>query len=274
MSSTGHEMIEIFAADDPRMAPYRAVRDQELLRNHDLFVAEGENLVLRLAASRYPMHSLLVAANRADDFLRRLARPQRCYIASEALLAAIAGFSFHRGVLALGRRLPLPQLPDWYPQNPRAQKWVVLCGLQDAENIGVLLRTCAAFGVDAIVLDAHTIDPFYRRVIRVSMGAVFSLPLVRSDDLGSDINFLQQKVGAALYATVLSDSATPLHDVQPAAAWALLLGNEYHGLDASNSARCDHRITLPMRPGIDSLNVAVAAGIFLYHFCRPGQPQA
>lgn len=264
-----HQVIEINEAEDPRIAVYRTMREGDFLRAQGLFVAEGENLVLRLAASTYAMHSVLVARPRAEKILHLLPQTVPCYIAAEELLNEIVGFQFHRGVIACGQRPPLPEAAAWYAVNPHARKWVVLCGIHDAENLGVLLRTCAGFGVDAVLLDPSTMDPFYRRVIRVSMGAIFSLPVLRSTDLAMDLDFLSQRAGAELYATVVDTEAIPLYHVTPAAAWAILLGNEHRGLDDCWVARCDHKITLPMRNGIDSLNVATAAGIFLHHFSVP-----
>ncbi len=264
-----HKVFEIEEADDPRIAVYRNMREGDFLRAQGLFVAEGEHLVLRLAASTYAMHSLLVARPRAEKIMPLLPQAVPCYIAAEEVLNEIVGFQFHRGVLACAQRRPLPEAAAWYAANPHARKWVVLCGIHDAENLGVLLRTCAGFGVDAVILDPSTMDPFYRRVIRVSMGAIFSLSVLRSTDLDLDLDFLRRRAGAELYATVVDTTAIPLYRVTPATAWAILLGNEHRGLDDCCVARCDHKMTLPMRSGIDSLNVATAAGIFLYHFSVP-----
>ncbi len=116
------------------------------------------------------------------------------------------------------------------------------------------------------ILGEQCCDPFWRQAIRVSMGTIFRLPLVRSTDLRRDLLRLRDEWKIELAATVLDDRAELLQNAARGPRFGLLFGNEAQGLDRKWIDLCDRQITIPMRLGTDSLNVAVAAGIFLHHF--------
>jgi tRNA G18 (ribose-2'-O)-methylase SpoU len=143
----------------------------------------------------------------------------------------------------------------------------VLEDLTDVDNLGALARHAAAFGADALMLSPRCADPFYRKAVRVSLGAVFSLPIVRASRWPDDLAALRSD-GLALIAAVVEPGATPLADFRPPHRFALVLGAEGPGLSAAARDACDHRVTIPMSPGADSLNVATAGAIFLYALTR------
>jgi tRNA G18 (ribose-2'-O)-methylase SpoU len=128
------------------------------------------------------------------------------------------------------------------------------------------MRIAAGFGADAMILGPQCCDPFYRQAIRVSMGAVFSLNLLQSDDLLQDLGRLKNEWKVESIATVLDESAEPLQSARRSQRIAILFGNEAQGLSRQMIEVCDRRITIPMKLGTDSLNVSVAAGVVLYHF--------
>jgi tRNA G18 (ribose-2'-O)-methylase SpoU len=142
---------------------------------------------------------------------------------------------------------------------------VVLEDLTDVDNLGAIARHAAAFGADALVLSPRCADPFYRKAIRVSLGAVFTLQIVRLARWPDDLRALRAD-GIELVGAVLEAGATALARFAPPARAALLFGAEGPGLSPAARALCDHRVTVPMSPGADSLNVATAAAIFLYAF--------
>ena len=150
---------------------------------------------------------------------------------------------------------------------PRAHRPALLAVCQEisnTENMGSLIRVSAAFGADALVLGERCCDPYYRQSVRVSMGAVFSLPIVRSSDLAADLEALS-KHGVQRLAAVLSSDAEPLTRVRRELRMAVVFGNEAQGLDPQTISHCDRHVTIPMRRGTDSLNVAAAAAVFLFH---------
>jgi tRNA G18 (ribose-2'-O)-methylase SpoU len=119
-----------------------------------------------------------------------------------------------------------------------------------------------------MILGERSCDPFYRQSIRVSMGTVFSLNLLQSQDLLRDLRLMKKQWGIELIATVLDESAQPLAETRRSERVGLLFGNEAQGLPNEILAECDRRVTIPMKLGTDSLNVAIAAAVTLYHFCQ------
>jgi tRNA G18 (ribose-2'-O)-methylase SpoU len=258
--------------DDPRLAPYRALKDKELARDGRRFIAEGELVVRRLLASGLRVESVL-AARRKAAAIRPVIPPQTpLWIAPDAVIEKVIGFEFHSGVLACGVRPPPLTLdqalgPPLCPAPGAARRTLLICPkITNVENLGSLVRLAAAFGIEAMILGGQCCDPFFRQAVRVSMGAVFNLPIVRLADLAKGLRRLRQEWAFELAATVLSPDAQPLAAAGRRPNLALLLGGEADGLDAQTIALCDRRVTIPMRRGVDSLNVAVAAGIFLHHF--------
>jgi tRNA G18 (ribose-2'-O)-methylase SpoU len=254
----------IESLDDPRLAAYRHLKETNATRWAHRFVAEGEKLVVRLLASGMPVESLLVGQRHAERFCQPDGSTVAVYVVPDAWIEQIVGFDFHRGVLACGRRPTRRRLSELAAPS-RPETTVVVCpNVQDPENLGAILRLSGAFGVDAVLLGPDCPNPFSRRVLRVSMGASFALPIVEAADLEVELTALADVWGCQRWATVLDASAEPLAGLIRPARLALLLGSEGHGLGPRWIAHCDRRVTIPMRPGTDSLNVAVATGIFLY----------
>lgn len=250
---------------DPRLAPFRELNERNLTRHSGLFIAEGDKLAERLIASRYPVESLLAEPRQAERLSLLLPPETPIYVVDKHFLQATIGFNFHRGVLACGRRLPSPSISEVVANHNSTSSTVLICPeIHDPTNLGSILRTSAAFGCRAVLLGERCADPFSRRVLRVSMGAALQLPIVESRDLAADLAALKN-AGYTLAATVLDPDAEPLGSFCPPPKLAILLGSEGHGLSPEQLATCDRRITIPMQLGTDSLNVAVAAAVFLYH---------
>jgi tRNA G18 (ribose-2'-O)-methylase SpoU len=265
--TTGGPCVEHVASlDDPRVAAYRNLKDADLARGGRQFIAEGELVVRRLLASDYAAESVLVADRRAEEIVPLVPDGVPVYVAPAEVVSAIVGFRFHSGVIACGRRKARVALADAATQWAGRVTLVVLPHTTSTQNLGALLRISAAFGADAIILGEHTCDPFYRQSIRVSMGTIFRLALVQSDDLSADLLELRRRWGVELAAAVLDDGAEPLAHAARPERLAILLGNEAHGLAPEVVAMCDRRITIPMKLGTDSLNVAVSAALLLFHF--------
>lgn len=264
-------MERVASIDDPRLAVYRDLPRSNLARPSGLFIAEGGLVVERLMRSGLAIESVLVDEQCLDEFQPRLLDGVRVFVVPRSLVNPLVGFKFHRGILACGRRPATPPLATLVPPPAATATAVVAADIQDPENLGCVLRNSAAFGVDLVLLSRSCADPFSRRVLRTSMGTVFTLPLRLSDDLGEDVARLADEHGFELAATVLDRVAEPLYDAVRPRRFGLVFGNEAHGVDERISVRCRRRITLPMRRGTDSLNVGVASAVFLYHFTSPAR---
>ena len=178
------ELVEITAADDPRLADYRDLRDVQLRKHleaeHGLFLAEGEKVVRRAVEGGFAVRSFLMAPRWLDGLADVLATTDApCYVVSEALAEEVTGFHVHRGALASLVRRPLPPVADVLDG---ARSVLVLEDIVDHTNVGAIFRSGAALGFDAALLAPRCADPLYRRSIKVAMGAVFSLPWTRLAD--------------------------------------------------------------------------------------------
>ncbi len=255
--------------DDPRLAPYRNLKDRELGRMGGRFIAESEFVVRRLLASVIPVESVVVAERKAAAIAAAVPPGVPVYAVPDRLLNEVVGFKFHTGVMAVGVRPTPPAVADVVPAAGRPSTIVVLPDLNNFENLGAIVRTAVGFGVDAVVLGERSCDPFFRMSVRVSVGAIFNVPIVRPPLLADALAELKGH-GYECVGTVLDDAAEPLQTATRGDRLAILFGNEAVGLSAAERAACDRLVTLPMRRGTDSLNVAAAAAVFLYHFtCRP-----
>jgi len=260
--------------DDPRIAPYRNLKDRQLAARGGLFVAEGAYTVQRMLDAPLEAHSLLLANRRMHEFDALVPDHVPVYVLSDELIHQVVGFRFHSGVLGCGRRPANPTLEQILNGDPEQSEpaTVVICPkVVNHDNLGGIVRVAAAFGAKAMILGHESCDPYWRRAIRVSMGTVFRLPIIRSDDLHGDLLQLRSQWHYQLAATVTNHDAEPLAQADRPAnpdRLALLFGPESGGLDDRWVQMCHRRITIPMQLGTDSLNIGVAAAVFLYHFIR------
>lgn len=265
------QSVSIDDPDDARIAPYRHVREADLVGRGGRFVAEGE-VVLRtcIRGGRHGLDSVLIDAKRAAglaDFLDALPRQTQVYTASQAVLDAIVGFHIHRGVLAMGRRAPQADAEALLAGlGPRALV-VAAFGIGNHDNMGGIFRNAAAFGADAVLLGADCCDPFYRKAIRVSVGAVLTLPTAALP-AGPEAVTLLERHGFAVIALTPSGE-TPLAQLRRPDRAALLLGAEGPGLPQEMLARA-RTVSIPMAGDFDSLNVATTSGIALYQLVFGG----
>jgi tRNA G18 (ribose-2'-O)-methylase SpoU len=258
--------------DDPRIADYRGVPDPVLLRERGVFVAEGR-LVVRtlLTASNCAAESLLVtpqALEALGDLVTGLP-DLRVFVASLDVLRGIVGFNVHRGCLAVGRR-PVPvSVADTLRAAGDASLIVVLEQVGNADNIGAIFRNARAFGAGCVLLSPGCCDPWYRKAIRVSIGASLRMPCAEVGDWPAGV----EAVRAAGFDLV---ALTPHGVTEELLEWAatrprrvaLLVGHEGEGLTAGATARADRRVRIGMAGGVDSLNVAAAAAIAMYVCAR------
>ena len=264
--------IPVDDARDPRLALYRDVRDRDLRGREGAFMAEGE-VVLRVALrdGRHPIESVLLLDRRLPklaDALQALAPAVPVFLAPQPVLDAVAGFPLHRGVLALGRRAPDPGV-DALLAEPGPARVLALFGIANHDNMGGLFRNAAAFGARAVLVDAESCDPLYRKSVRVSVGAALSVPFARLAP-GEDV--LARLAAHGFEALALTPAgAEPLHRLRPPERAALLLGAEGPGLAADVLARA-RTVAIPMSGRFDSLNVATAGALALHRLATAGEP--
>ena len=259
-------LIPIDDPDDPRIEPFRQVRERDLVGRQGGFVAEGEVVLAKaVAAGRHPLTALLLDEKRVAalaPILARLPPSTPVYTAAPAVLDAIVGFHIHRGILAIGRRAPDLSAQAVLAGLPERTVVLALFGIGNHDNMGGLFRNAAAFGAGAVLLGGDCCDPLYRKAIRVSVGAALTTPFAWFAP-GSDPIALLRAHGFEPLA-LSPAAAETLGSLRPPVRAAVILGAEGPGLPAEMLARA-RPIGIPMAGGFDSLNVAVTSGIVLHH---------
>lgn len=266
-----HQTIAITDPGDFRLRPYRDLKGAALRRlagpPGGLFIIEGELALCAALASPYPLVSVLVLDERLA-VLAGLELPEEVpvYMASRQVMSTVAGFDVHRGLLAAARREhdgDARSLADSV-----ASPVVIVEGVNDQENLGAIFRNAAAFGAGAVLLDPLSADPLYRRTVRVSLGWSLCVPFARLAPWPDALS-LPASRGFTLLALTPRPSAPGISEVAaelgPRARVALVVGAERHGLTEAALDLC-RSVRIPMAPGVDSLNVAAATAIALYHF--------
>jgi len=270
-------IIRVNDPDDPRIDVYRNVTDPDLLGQGGLFVGEGRLVVRRLIeGERFPVRSVMVTEAALVPLREMLVTRGELtvFLVPQAVMNGITGFNMHRGCLAIGER---PRPRQWRDLMRGARRAIALERIANADNVGSVFRSAAAFGVDAVLLEPTCTDPLYRKAIRTSMGAALTMPFARAEPWP---DVLRELAGAGpvlsdrpwvVLAMTTSPDAPLLRDIAPAIAdrpVVVVVGSEGEGLTDSALAACTHRARIPMTGSVDSLNVATAAAIAMYELRR------
>ena len=254
---------------DDVLSGYQNLRDQDHVRR-GTFICEGENVlrVLLGPKSRYRPASVLLSEGRAkvlSPWLDSLPWKPTIHVREQSLLDSIVGFPLHRGILA---EVPRDEPTDAHTLleslGRHSLRVLVLSSIVNHDNVGLLFRSAAAFGMDAILLDEVTCDPLYRKAIRVSVGGALVLPFARASM--SEILGLLARHDATAYGFSPAGECE-LGDLKPASRAAIILGAEGHGLDTAVLDRVT-RVRIPIGDTLDSLNVGVAGSIACYALSR------
>jgi len=261
-------------ADDPRLEDFRDIMTRDG-RGPDgrpgVFIGEQPLVVEAMLDRPGVIRRILVAENKRD-WLERMLETRgdpdvEALVAPRKLLESTAGFPIHRGILASGDRAGLDDrtVDEIIPDRNRSATILVCESIRNIDNIGMLFRVAAAFGVDGVLLSPDCHDPLYRKSLRVSIGHALRIPFARSRNWSTDLARLGDehglwRIGASIEGTPSTDDVTASG---PSDRVAVLMGSEFDGLGASATNACDRLVRIAMAPGVDSLNVAVAAAILL-----------
>ncbi len=261
--------------ETPELAPYRTLRRPMDHIREGIFVAEGEKVVRRLLDSSLQVVSLLLTPEWYDQLggerIIELRDGAKIYVAEKRVLETIVGYNLHQGIMAVGKIPGQQPLDRVIAGAPKPSLLVALDGLVNAENVGVVVRNCVAFGVHAIIVGETSSSPYLRRAVRNSMGAVFRLPIVQSDHLATSLSELRERHQMNIVAAHPHERAT-IHAADLKGDCCVVFGNEGGGISEEVLARCSERVGIPMMNGTDSLNVASASAVFLYEVSRQRRP--
>ena len=245
--------------NDERVADYVALSDPEHRRAGGIYIAEGEIALRRVLEAGATLRSLLVSEKKSDR-VRDLVGDAPTYVVTQPVLDAVVGYHLHRGVVAAVNR-PAPRDAAALVGPTRV---AVLENLTDHENVGVIFRSAAALGIGAVFLSPSCCDPYYRRAVRVSQGNVAAVPFATIEPWPGGLQLLRDS--GYVVAALTPSGEVPLRHARLSEheRVALMVGTEGDGLTESAMEAADVRVSIPMRSGVDSLNVATAAAVAFY----------
>lgn len=265
-------IIEISDISAPQLEVYSQLSEPQLLHYFEpqagIFIAESPNVIALALDAGYQPLSLLLEKRHIEGQARDII--ERCgdipiFTAEEDILTQITGFRLTRGALCAMRRKPLPAADEICAG---ARRIAVLENVVNPTNVGAIIRSAAALGIQAVLLTPPCSDPLYRRAARVSMGTVFQIPWTYLAD--GDYMAQLQNLGFSTAAMALSDNSISIADKQLKAEekLAVILGTEGAGLCADTIARADYTVKIPMANGVDSLNVAAASAVAFWELAK------
>jgi predicted rRNA methylase len=240
--------------------------------NSSYFIAEGNKIIKRLLRSDLELLSIYTTEDRLEVIkplieLHHQDADLKIFQARKEDIESIVGYSLHQGLLAAARIPKEKTLNQIFLESKRPLLFIILDQITDAENMGAIFRTSLAMNATAVIIDKKSTSPWMRRSVRVSMGALFQLPVITVDSIPECIKTLQNK-NINTYATTLNDSANAIWNCDLTNDSAIVFGSEGHGIKAEIIVACENEITIPMGDSIHSLNVGTAHGIFLYEVLR------
>jgi len=259
-------MTEIKDLDDPRIAFYRSLRYTPPSHiEANVFIAEGEKVVLRLLRSPLKIHSIFAILefykNNIDLINSKMVPDENRYFATKELMEQIVGFHLHSGIMAIGFK------PEDALLEEMSENVVALNSVNNSENVGQIARIARAFGFNSLMVDEHSTSPFLRRAVRVSMGNVFYLKVRECNNFIEDLRYLKIN-GYSIISCELRQNAINIYDFEFPNKFVLIFGNEGKGISDDVLALSDTIVQIPIVPEADSLNVANATAIVMSEYNR------
>lgn len=246
-------MEHITSLKNPKVAAWKELKDRKGRRESGCFLVEGCKMVEEALASAFDVETVLV--QEGMELPDGLTMP--VYELPAHVLAAVCDTKTPQGIAAVVRMKE---------QSALGKHIVVLDGVQDPGNVGTIIRTADAAGLDGVLLSTQCADVFSPKVLRATMGSIFRMNLRTTDDLPGELTKLREK-GYSILSSQLD--GTPFYEREKVAEqFALIIGNEGNGVSEQVQQTATHRVRLPMRGGAESLNAAIAAAIMMYELMR------
>lgn len=246
-------MEHITSLKNPKVTAWKALKDRKGRRESGCFLVEGRKMVEEALKSAFDVETVLV--QEGMELPDGLTMP--VYELPAHVLAAVCDTKTPQGIAAVVRMKE---------QSALGKHIVVLDGVQDPGNVGTIIRTADAAGLDGVLLSTQCADVFSPKVLRATMGSIFRMNLRTTDDLPGELTKLREK-GYSILSSQLD--GTPFYEREKVAEqFALIIGNEGNGVSEQVQQTATHRVRLPMRGGAESLNAAIAAAIMMYELMR------
>ena len=248
-------MEHLTSLKNPKVQSWRSLKDRKGRKETGCFLVEGRKMVEEALRSAFPVEAVLVDESRLEELY--LPGNVPVYALPEHVLAAVCDTKTPQGVAAVVRMTNNAAL---------GSRLVALDGVQDPGNVGTIIRTADAAGLDGVLLSAQCADAFSPKVLRATMGSVFRMGIRVTEDLPGELTRLKE-AGFSVLSSQLD--GTPFYEREPVGErFCLVIGSEGNGVTPEVQQVATHRVKLPMRGGAESLNAAVAAGIMMYELMR------
>ncbi|MBP5554868.1 MAG: RNA methyltransferase [Lachnospiraceae bacterium] len=278
--------IEITDINAPELDVFSRISEVQLYRYYEpeigIFLAESANVILRALEAGYEPLSMLVEKDRIEiearpvfDAIEKLYGREKLdsmpiYTADTEIVTQLTGYTLVRGLWMTLRRKPETAIEEFCRDKKRI---TVLFDVVNPTNVGAIIRSAAALGMDGALLSYASVDPLTRRSARVSMGTVFQMPWTKADKEASEgINLIRtlQSYGFKTVAMALTEDSTSIDndDIRANEKLAVIMGTEGTGLPKEVISACDYRVMIPMYHGVDSLNVAAASAVAFWELLK------
>jgi tRNA G18 (ribose-2'-O)-methylase SpoU len=261
-------MVVITSANDTRIEAYRHLHGTPHSHTSaNIFIAEGTKTARALLKSKIEIISVFALPEYYQQYSEILSarnlEEHQLFTADKAVMNEIVGFRLHEGIMAIGIQPPMISIEEiTFPT-------VALCGIVNSENVGAIIRNCAAFGVRSVIVDSATSSPYLRRAVRVSMGAVFCVDIyAAAGEMVSTLLNLQKNKAATIISAEISDYSQNVNDFIFSERPIIIFGSEGKGLPVSILEVSDSIISIPIESEVDSLNVAAASSVILYELYK------
>jgi tRNA G18 (ribose-2'-O)-methylase SpoU len=264
-------VTKIDSLDLPDLEPYRTMRRPMEHRAKGIFVAEGEKVVRRLIESDLSMVSVLLTREWLDKYsnvLNDRQVAQGVFVAEKSQLEQIVGYGLHQGIMGIGRVPESLNILELLKECPSPKLFVAVDGIANSENMGVIVRNCAAFGAQVLIAGETSCDPYLRRSVRNSMGTIFTLPVAKVDNLSKVLKGLQDDFLFRIIAADPKNDSVEMSEVDFTKDVCLVFGSEGEGISHEVLEYCNVRMKIPMCHNVDSINVASSVGVVLYETVR------
>ena len=260
-------MNRITAKDNPLIKHIKKlIKSAKYRRESGEFVAEGARLCEDAFQSDAEITTLVVSENALEkyaDIINKISQNiNSFYVVSDSLFSSLSDTKSPQGILCVIKTLDKSTLFDKIKDNG---KFLALDNVQDPSNLGTILRTAEAVGIDGIVMSKDCCDIYSPKVVRGSMGAVFRLPYIITETIEG---FVKSHRVLSSYASVVDRNAAKITDISFNAPCIVAIGNEGNGLKRTTVEACDSSFTIPMKGRAESLNAAVAASIIIWELVK------
>ena len=265
----------ITSRNNPKVKLAASLSTKKGRDNERAFIAEGEKLSFEAFDARLPISQVFVCATKKDRYTEKLSHYEgvclyentEVFFLSESAFEKISTENAPQGIITVIKYLDFfREIDIIYKEDfflPADERAIILSSVRDPGNLGSVIRSAAAFGVDHVILTSDCADLYNPKTVRSAMGSLFRVKTTRVRDMKECILHLV-KCGRRVFSAELSENARPISEIGLSASDLVIIGNEGHGVDPQLSLVSSGSVYIPISKKTESLNAAVAAAVFMW----------